>query len=311
MKLLPYITGLLVILLYLCSCQSMFDQHQVKNEKSRVLIVDGFSNHDWQQTTQWVKRILEDSGLFSVDVSTCPSTQASPDWDQWRPEFAEYDVVVQNCNNINNHLTWPREVQMSLEQYVRHGGGLYILHSANNAFPRWEEYNRMIGLGWRDKDFGWAITIDPNGTVVRIPPGQGENTSHGERIDAVLTRLGDHPIHKDFPRQWKAADLEVYRYARGPADNMTVLTYACDPKTQLNFPIEWVVNYGNGKVYNSTFGHVWQGDTNPAGIRCVAFQTSLIRAAEWLATGTSQWPVPDNFPDDKKVQLQKAEPQDD
>jgi hypothetical protein len=164
----------------------------------------------------------------------------------------------------------------------------------------------MIGLGWRDKDYGWAVTLDTDGTVVRIPPGQGEETSHGDRVDALLTRLGDHPIHKDLPKEWKAADLEVYRYTRGPAERLTVLSYARDPETQLNFPIEWVVLYGKGRVYSSTLGHLWKDDTDPAGIRCVAFQTLLIRVAEWLGTGKSEWPVPDNFPDDKNVQLQEA-----
>ena len=38
-----------------------------------VLIVDGFSNHDWKQTTVVTKWILEASGLFTVHVSTIPS----------------------------------------------------------------------------------------------------------------------------------------------------------------------------------------------------------------------------------------------
>ena len=165
----------------------------------------------------------------------------------------------------------------------------------------------MIGLGWRNKDFGSAITIDSDGSVVRVAPGKGGNTSHGKRIDATLTRLGNHPIHKDLPKQWKVADLEVYRYARGPAENLTVLSYTREPKTGLNFPIEWVVSYGKGRVYNSTFGHVWKGDTNPPAMRCVAFQTLLIRAIEWLSGNEVTWPVPDAFPDNRNIQLQKED----
>jgi type 1 glutamine amidotransferase len=270
----------------------------------RVLIVDGFSNHNWQQTTLLTKKILEDSTLFLVDVSTAPPTRESSGWKSWRPEFAQYDVVVQNCNSLGGGPSWPSEVQRDLERFVGSGGGLYILHSGNNSFPRWKEYNRMIGLGWRNKRFAWGITIGPDGSAIRVPPGQGGNTSHGKRIDAVLTRLGAHPIHKDLPERWKVADLEVYSYARGPAENLRVLSYAHEPETGLNFPIEWVMNYGKEKVYNSTFGHVWKGDTNPPSMRCVAFQTLLIRALEWLSGTGVTWPVPDNFPDDKKVQLQ-------
>ena len=68
-----------------------------KPELIDVLIVDGFSNHNWQQTTRMVRRILEDTDLFHIDVSTSPDSVA---WDTWRPRFADYDVVIQNTNNI-------------------------------------------------------------------------------------------------------------------------------------------------------------------------------------------------------------------
>ena len=45
--------------------------------KIRVLIVDGFSNHDWKLTTQLIRAIIEPSGLFVVDVSTAPPTAGS------------------------------------------------------------------------------------------------------------------------------------------------------------------------------------------------------------------------------------------
>jgi uncharacterized protein len=41
---------------------------------TRVLIVDGFSNHDWRQTTALIRGILASKGSFTVDVSTAPQT---------------------------------------------------------------------------------------------------------------------------------------------------------------------------------------------------------------------------------------------
>ena len=102
------------------------------------------------------------------------------------------------------------------------------------------------------------------------------------------------------------ADIEIYRYARGPAENLTVLSYARDPKTRLNFPVEWVVRYGKGRVYSSTFGHVWKDSREPPSVRCVAFQTLLVRAAEWLATGKVTTPAPENFSGPEKPSLTKV-----
>ena len=70
----------------------------------RVLIVDGYSNHDWRLTTALIRGILEPVGLFKVDVSTAPPTKGAPGWDVWRPRFSEYDVLIQTCNDLGR---WP------------------------------------------------------------------------------------------------------------------------------------------------------------------------------------------------------------
>lgn len=266
----------------------------------KVLLIDGFSNHDWQRNTEMIKSILAKSGKFDVTVSTVPATNTAT---VWRPDFSSHDVVIQTCNNISSKTQWPEQVQHDLESFVQNGGGLFIYHSANNSFPEWPEYDKMIGVGWRNKNHGFALTIDENSNTIRIPPGEGGNTSHGARIDAVITRLGDHPIHAGLPQKWMAADIEVYRYVRGSAENLTVISYAMEPKTGLNFPIEWVVSYGKGRVYNSTFGHVWKDQDAPEGVRCTGFQTILVRALEWLAGKDIDGLVPSDFPTDKAKAL--------
>ncbi len=275
------------------------------SKKISVLIIDGYSNHDWKQTTQIVTQILEKTTLFSVDVSTAPNTKEASGWDTWQPHFKNYDVIIQNTNSYGGRPTWPKHVKLALEAYVKSGGGLYILHSANNAFPEWEAYNDMIGLGWRNKNFGSSFIIDDAKNLIRIPKGEGYNTSHGKRIDALIKRFTKHPINKGYPKEWKASDLEIYSYPRGSAKNLTVLSYSKEPKTKLNFPTEWVVNYGKGRVYNSTFGHVWTNSEYPNSMRCVAFQTTLIRAMQWLATKQVTWKIPSNFPDKDTISLEQ------
>ena len=264
--------------------------------KIKVLIVDGFSNHDWKQTTALLRGILESTGLFKVSVSTAPPTNGAPEWATWRPKFADYDAVIQTCNDINNGTTWPREVQAAFENYVTNGGGFFDYHSANNAFAKWPAYNEMIGLGWRNKDFGWAIAVDTNENLVRIPASEGTGTGHGPQSDVVIHNLGTHPIHAGLPKQWKTPHLEVYYYARGPANNLEVLSYGFDPRTKMNWPTEWTVTYGKGRVYNATFGHVWQGDVQPPALRCAGVQTILVRALQWLAKRPVDFPVPPDFP---------------
>ncbi|MEO5942649.1 MAG: ThuA domain-containing protein [Ferruginibacter sp.] len=264
-----------------------------------MLIVDGFSNHDWAQTTKLIRLILEESKLFKVSVSTTPSTvEDSAGWAAWNPNFKDFDVVIQNTNNLpNSNLRWPRKIEMQLEDYVRSGGGLYILHSANNSFTHWKEYDKMIGLGWRPKESGYALEIGENNTIIRISPGEGKATSHGARFNAVINIINRHPINSGMPQQWKAASTEVYNYSRGAAENITILSVAFDSSaTKKTWPAEWLVKYGKGNVYNSVMGHLWKNDIYPLSYRCIGFQTTVIRVTEWLGRGKVTYPIPANFP---------------
>ncbi len=64
----------------------------------RALIIDGQNNHQWQTTTPVLRKILEDTGLFQVDLITTPP--AGGDFSVFHPEFAKYRVVISNYNDF-------------------------------------------------------------------------------------------------------------------------------------------------------------------------------------------------------------------
>lgn len=276
----------------------------------RVLIIDGMNNHDWRQTTKVVKAIYASSGFFSVDVSTAPATTNAAAWQAWNPRFKDYEAVVMNYNSGDKQgsLRWPLAKEIELQDFVKDGGGLYALHAGNNSFPDWAEYNRMIAVGWRTKDFGYAIQVDSLGAPKRIAPGTGTETSHGNRADVPIRLVNAHPIHKGFPHVVMAAGLEIYQYARGPAEDFEVISYAFDGPasggSNAYWPIELMITYGKGKVYNSTMGHLWSGEIQPNGVKDAAFQTTLIRATEWLARREVFQPVPSAFNTASKIVYQ-------
>lgn len=268
-------------------------------EKLRLLIIDGQNNHNWKEMTPPMRRSLEATGRFTVDVATTPDARAPKDaWDSFRPDFSKYDAVLSNYNG----QPWPARVQKALEEYVDGGGGLVIVHAANNAFPAWPEWNRMIGLGWRDNRFGDRVTVDDSGSVVRTPKGQGPGSGHGpQHAFKVEVRDADHPVTKGMPRTWMHATDELYHGQRGPARDMHVLATAYSDKskggTGTNEPMIWVIPYGKGRVFTTVLGHV-SGPNAPA-IRCVGFQIVVARGAEWAATGKVTLPIPADFPGDE------------
>ncbi len=54
-------------------------------EKIKALILDGQNNHNWKGTTPILKKILEDTGKFSVEVATSP--QRAPKLQPSDPSF--------------------------------------------------------------------------------------------------------------------------------------------------------------------------------------------------------------------------------
>ncbi len=265
-------------------------------DKLKVLIVEGQNNHEWKTTTPLLKAELERSGRFETSVATTPPSKAPASaWESFHPGFKGYDVVLTNYNGD----PWPAAIREELEEYVGGGGGLVVMHAANNAFADWPAYNEMIGLGWRDPGFGDRITIDDAGQAVRTPKGEGPGSGHGPRhAYTVEVRKADHPIVKGLPRKWTHAVDELYHGQRGPAKGMEVLASAYSDKAQggtgANEPMVWTVPFGKGRVVTNVMGHVAGDDLG--AVKAPDFLALIARAAEWAATGDVTLPVPADFP---------------
>jgi len=260
-------------------------------EKSKLLILDGQNNHDWKATTPVMKKALVDAGLFQVDVSTSPPR--GQDLSGWKPDFAAYDVVLSNYNGA----AWPAAVRKAFVDYVRNGGGFVCVHAADNAFGNWGEYNEIIGVGgWggRNENSGPYVYFTKDGKEVR-DTSEGRAGSHGPQHEfQIVIRDGNHPITRGMPKAWLHAKDELYDYLRGPAAKMQVLATAYAAKQQRgsdnHVPMMIVIEYGQGRIFHTPMGHA------DYSMRCVGFETTLIRGAEWAATGNVTFPVPDDFP---------------
>ena len=291
---LPLLAGL-TFLASLCAADA---------ERMKVLIIEGASNHDWPHRKDILTAIISRDGSFDIDVSVTPGAASDPGWATWAPNFPNYDVVVSGYSNgAGGEPRWPAAVETAFTNYVNGGGGFVAFHEACDSFTGWSAYDDMLGLRWNPVTIGKAPVIGLGGLLELLLPGLGQGTSHGDRVNVEVKRLGNHPIHAGLPASWMAADLEVWRYPRGPANGLTVLSYAKDPLTQLQFPVEWTVNYGAGRVYASSYGHVWEGQEEPEGMRCAAFQENLVRALKWCAGTNPPETVPSDFPSPTQTSL--------
>jgi type 1 glutamine amidotransferase len=267
----------------------------------KALIVDGQNNHDFRSTTPHLKKIIEETGLFTVDVATTPGQ--GKDMSTFRPEFSNYKVIISNYNGE----PWSQETQQAFEKYVRGGGGFVSVHAADNAFPEWKAYNEMIGIG------GWNNRNEKSGPYLRLRDGKfqhlaapGPGGSHGKQHAFLMeTREPNHPITAGLPAKWMHAKDELYDRLRGPAENVTVLASAFSAKEQSgtgeNEPLLMVIPYGQGRVFHTAIGH--NNGKDLTAQRCVGFIATLQRGVEWAATGKVTQKVPDDFPTAEKVIL--------
>ena len=269
----------------------------------KVMLLTGQTDkyHNWQVTSSQLKAILDHQEIFQTDVVLFPTTGEA--LDQFLPDFSKYKVVVLDLNIIE----WPEKVKRAFEKYMQNGGGMVILHEANNACSNWKAYNLMTGLG------GWGGRNEKSGPYYYWKDGQyvtdntaGSGGAHGQRVPFVINvRDSEHPITKGLPTKWLHQNDELYGNLRGPAQNIHVLATAFSTKetggTGKEEPVLFTITYGKGRIYHCVLGHT-SADFSDS-VEDVGFQVTFSRGTEWAATNNVKQKLPTEFPTETKVLL--------
>ncbi|MDR1259083.1 MAG: ThuA domain-containing protein [Tannerellaceae bacterium] len=262
----------------------------------KTLIVTGQNNHNWEVSHVVIKDILENSGLFSVDFAVSP--EKGQDMSGFIVDFSPYKLVVLDYNGD----AWPQETMTRFENYARKGGGIIVYHAADNSFPNWAEYNKICALGgWegRDENAGPYAYWSGGELVKDLSPGRGG--SHGRQHEYMMNaRESDHPIIKGLPNRWAHAQDELYDRMRGPA-NISSLLYTAYSDTATGGsgreePLMFTVEYGKARIFHTMPGHCGPAYANNPAMQCTGFQVTLLRGAEWAATGRVSQKIPKDFP---------------
>jgi hypothetical protein len=188
----------------------------------RVLVITGEDIHSWRATGPLLKQELAKDPRLAVELVEDLKSFGSLD-------LSQYDVVVLHFKNYKPEVPG-KQAQANLEQFVRQGGGLVVVHFACGAFQEWPEFVKLAGRVWNPK----MRAHDPHGTF---------------RVDLVDT---EHPITRGL-KPFETTD-ELYTCLDGDAP-IKLLATAVSKVDQKTYPMAFVLECGQGRTFHTALGH--------------------------------------------------------
>jgi type 1 glutamine amidotransferase len=193
---------------------------------TRVLLVTGidYPGHPWRETAPVLRKLLEADARLKVKVVEDPAALASP-------QLKEWDVVIIHFMDWEVPGPGP-EARENLRLFVSNGKGLMLTHFACGAWDNneWPEFRKLAGRVWDPK----LRAHDPHGkfTVEIADP--------------------DHPITKGL-QPFETLD-ELYTCLAGEVP-IHVVAKSKSKVDGKNYPMGFVLEYGQGRVFHCPLGH--------------------------------------------------------
>jgi hypothetical protein len=243
---------------------------QAAPRKKRLLVigaVEGFQHDATSHAMATLWKLGQESGLWETYIKTDVQLLTKKKLDGNAKNLDYFDAVA---FYTTGELKMDDEQKAALMSFIKDDGKGFIgVHSAPDTFYKWPEYGEMLG-GYFD--------------------GHPWNTFQAP----VLLEDPTHPIVKHFPKEFTILD-EIYQakdYSREKSrvllrmnENKLDMTKKGIKRTDKDFAIAWVKEYGKGRVFYSTLGHT-EESWNDKNI-----QKMWLEAVKWsmkLTDGTAE-----------------------
>ncbi len=203
----------------------------------------GFRHGSIPFISEAVRVLGEKTGAFEVVVSD--------DVGMFRPQnLAQFDAVC--MNNTTGTLFEDEELKRALLDFVRGGKGIVGIHAATDCFYDWPEYGEMMGAYFHGHP--WHEKV---GIKVEEP---------------------DHPLCAVFGGADFDVEDEIYQFREPYSREKLRVLMRLDPartnmdkrgvrRTDGDFAVSWIRNYGKGRVFYCSLGHRNEIAWNPVVLK--------------------------------------------
>lgn len=258
----------------------------VEAAPKRVLVVSttaGFRHSSIEVGNAVIEQLAKDSTAFTVDiVNVNPSgpefrgPDGKPDAakireanraalaDKMSPEgLKQYDGII--FNNTTGDLPLPdREAFLA---WIKSGKGFVGMHAATDTFHGFPPFIEMIG---------------------------GEFKTHGPQVEVdIINQDQECPACRHLGKNWVVFD-EIYQFKnfdRTKVHGLLTLDKHPNDKTPGDYPIAWIKEYGQGRVFYTALGHredIWdanwkdgKGERKNSPEVAKAYQQHILGGIKW------------------------------
>ncbi len=186
----------------------------------------------------------EKTGAFAATVSN--------DLDLFRPAaLAQFDAVC--FNNTGGVLFEDDERRESLVSFVSNGGGIVGVHAAAATFcqypvyDQWPAFGEMLG-GYENGGHPWRP--DETITIKLDDPDHPVNAAFGGKGFEIADEVFQFRDHYSRSKLHVLASIDTDRTDMGPHRR-----FLPERAADRDFAMSWVRQYGDGRVFYTSFGH--------------------------------------------------------
>jgi uncharacterized protein len=260
----------------------------------RALVVTttvGFRHDSIPTGEKILGELAQKSGAFTVEYARVDIKEPQFKGADGKPDKAKYfpavtavlaekmsKAALQNYDLVifaNTTGDLPIPDKEAFLDWIKSGKGFVGIHSAADTFDKTGEYP------------GYPPFIEMLG---------GEFKTHGPQVEVeAINQDTQCPACRHLPATWKVFD-EIYQFKsfdRAKVHGLLTLDKHPNNKTPGDYPIAWIKEYGNGRVFYTSLGHredMWdpnwkdgKGERKNSPEISQAYQQHLLGGIKWAA----------------------------